>query len=114
MSSKKSMDTRARKKRGTDQTERPATPAESLSAVITLIRQNAFQYPRNPLVEPNPATTINSCRKAIDFLSHIEQPFTGADMDLAEMFIVRMVRDALEHAESVTTALFNAASAGYQ
>jgi hypothetical protein len=61
--------------------------------------------PANCLVQDTPASTIERCKDVIDWLAHIEQPFTGEALDSAEADILHMVTDALEHAEKVVRSV---------
>jgi hypothetical protein len=65
--------------------------------------------PRNALIHNDPCQTIIACRQVIDWLAHIEQPFEGEEMDVAEAYVMRTVVDALGHAELVTSQLWKAA-----
>jgi hypothetical protein len=55
--------------------------------------------PINGLIQDTPANTIERCRGVINWLAHIEQPFTGGELAAAEADVLHFVSDALEHAE---------------
>jgi hypothetical protein len=56
--------------------------------------------PINGLVQPTPADTLERCKRVINWLAHIEQPFRGGELDAAESDVLHLVRAALEHAEA--------------
>jgi hypothetical protein len=60
-----------------------------------------IKRPANCLVQDTPAHTIERCKGVVNWLAHIEQPFTGGELDAAEADVLRMVADALDHAERV-------------
>jgi hypothetical protein len=101
MAKKKS--TRGRK----SATERPITPAQRDRAIKFLQKQGGahISRPANGLIQDTPARTIERCKGVISWLAHIEQPFSGGELDAAEADVLLMVADALGHAEKVVRSV---------
>lgn len=91
-----------RKSKSSANDQRP-TPAERSQAIRTLRTYGGAHIPRpaNVLIQDSPAATVERCKCIVDWLAHIEQPFTGGDLAAAEADVLHMVVDALEHAEKV-------------
>jgi hypothetical protein len=100
MAKSKSTRLKARKSSAADQ---PPTPAERRRAIRALRNHGGAHLarPANVLIQDSPAETVERCKCIVDWLAHIEQPFTGGNMVAAEADVLHMVVDALEHAENV-------------
>jgi hypothetical protein len=100
MAKSKSTRLKARKSSAADQ---PPTPAERRRAIRSLRKDGGAHLarPSNGLIQDTPADTVGRCKSVVDWLAHIEQPFTGGNMAAAEADVLHMVVDALEHAENV-------------
>jgi hypothetical protein len=83
--------------------DQPPTPAERNRAIRHLRKHGGVHLarPSNGLIQDSPADTVERCKCVVDWLAHIEQPFTGRNMASAEGDVLQMVVDALEHAEKV-------------
>jgi hypothetical protein len=79
--------------------DREPTPAEIRAARDQAILQGAHARPANRLVDANPANTIENCRRIIDWLAHIEEPFSDGELDVAKADVLHLVVDGLEHVE---------------
>jgi hypothetical protein len=101
---------KARKSSAADQ---PPTVAERNRAIRKLrpLGGAHITKPSNGLVQDTPAHTIDRCKGVIKWLAHIEQPFTGGELDAAEADVLHMVADALEHAERVVREVGSLADA---
>ena len=89
------------------------TTAERRSAVRSLQKGGGAHLarPQNLLVSDTPRETVERCRRIIDWLAHIEEPFSGEELEAAKADVLHGVVDALKHAETV---LFDCGSeAGY-
>ena len=88
-------------------TDRPVTRAEQIRAIKNLQKHGGAHIPSpaNGLIQDTPAATIERCKGVINWLAHIEQPFTGGEMDAAEADVLLMVSDALGHAEKVVRSV---------
>lgn len=87
--------------------DRPVTVAERNRAIKYLQKQGGAHIPRpvNCLVQDAPAATIERCTSVISWLAHVEQPFSGGDLDAAEADVLQMVVDALRHAKKVVRSV---------
>jgi hypothetical protein len=87
--------------------DRKPTVAERDLAIRFLQRQGGAHIPRPPngLIQDTPASTIDRCRQVVSWLAHIEQPFSGGELDAAQSDVLLMVADALGHAEKVVRSV---------
>ena len=96
---------KARKSLAADQ---PPTPAERRKAIRYLRKHSGGAHvprPINGLVQDTPALTLERCRRVISWLAHIEQPFSGGELDAAQSDVLHMVVDALDHAGKVIRSI---------
>jgi hypothetical protein len=95
------------KARKTSADDHVPTPAERNRAIRKLRKLGGAHMvrPANGLVQDTPAHTIDRCKGVIKWLAHIEQPFSGGELDAAEADVLLMVADALEHAEKVVRSV---------
>lgn len=86
----------------TDEANHESTLAKRRAAAAALRRSGPIhRVPSNRLVGPHPSETISRCTGVIDFLAHIEEPFTDERLDAAKGHILGTVVDALEHAQMI-------------
>jgi hypothetical protein len=80
--------TRARARRSSAD-DQPPTVAERNRAIRKLRKLGGAHMvkPANRLIQDTPAGTIERCKCVIDWLAHIEQPFSGGDLDAAEAVV---------------------------
>jgi hypothetical protein len=105
MAKSKSSRARARKSAAADQ--KPTT-AERNQAIRYLQKHSRGAHvprPTNTLVQGTPANTIDRCRRVVGWLAYIDQPFTDTDLGAAQGDVLRMVVDALEHAEKIIRSI---------
>jgi hypothetical protein len=88
-------------------TDRRPTIAERNRSIKYLQKQGGAHIPRpaNCLIQDTPASTIERYKDVVDWLAHIQQPFSGEVMDSVEADVLHMVVDALEHAEKVVRSV---------
>lgn len=101
------MSTAKKSKKRKTAPDQPVTVAERNRAIKYLQKQGGphITRPVNGLVQDSPAQTIERCRGIIDWIAHIEQPFSGGALAAAEADVLHMVVDALEHAEKVVRSV---------
>jgi hypothetical protein len=63
-----------------------------------IVPRSIVPRPTNYLIQNTPWHTIERCKGIINWLAHIEQPFTGGELDAAEADVLLLVADALDHA----------------
>jgi hypothetical protein len=62
--------------------------------------------PTNPLVGASDAETERRCRLVLDYLLHIERPFSSPELEEAEALMLAAVQNALQ-AHSLSTSTVN-------
>jgi hypothetical protein len=99
--------TKARKSRKSSADDRPVSAAERNQAIKFLQKHGGAHVPRpiNGLIQDTPANTIDRCRQLVNWLAHIERPFSGDELDAAEADVLHFVVDALDHAEKVVRSV---------
>jgi len=96
----KSKSTRTPPRKSAD--DRPSTTAESIAATKKLRKVGAQPArPANGLIQDTAGATVERCRRIIDWLAHIGQPFSDGELQAAEADVLHLVVDALEHSEKV-------------
>lgn len=88
------------------------TPEQQRKAQDYCIQNGAYAKPPSTLVNDDPAETVATCRRVVDWLASAEQTAGGADMALAEMHVLQSVVDALRHVELQIAGYWNVTKGG--